>query len=701
VWDFATGREMVRFTPNAGTSVTSVAFSPDGRTVLTGSDDSFTTDGGDIARLWDVATGRELRRFAGHSKQINSVAFSPDGHSALTGSRDRTARLWDIATGQEIRRFGHSNDVNAVAFSPDGKTILTGSADSTARLWDAATGQELRRFFIPKDLILAVAFSGDGRSVLTGSFGNTVRLWNVATGVEIRHFEGHTSPVDSVVFSPDDRLVLTGSWDGTAKIWNSDSGDLVATLVGFRDGGWAVISPDGRYDTGDVDGASALSWIADDDPDTPLPLEIFMRQYYTPRLRPRLLAGEKLPALPNIAALNRVQPGVKIVKVEADPKNSDNVRVVVEVKAETRNGIASGAKDLRLFRNGQMVAFREGDLKDGQYVFEGIRLAHRGPKVPVVFTAYAFNTSLIKSATATATHKLPDTWPERRGRVFLVDIGINRTLAKGCNLQYAVSDADAMRGVIEQRLQASGYAVEAQLLTADDRQPNGASKDHLRKVLADIAAGATPDDLFVLTYSGHGYTDATGTFYLLPSDLKGDCARVDRELLASAISSDDLTEWIRPIDAGEMVMVLDACYSAASIESGDFKPGPMGNPGLGQLAYDKRIRVLAASQATQPAGEAGALGMGYLSYSLVKNGLEGNEADWQPKDGAIWLREWLEHGVDRVPRLYENVREGKDTVSSRGIVMRHNNAVSLQTPALFDFRTAEDHGVQLNGVQLK
>jgi hypothetical protein len=112
-------------------------------------------------------------------------------------------------------------------------------------------------------------------------------------------------------------------------------------------------------------------------------------------------------------------------------------------------------------------------------------------------------------------------------------------------------------------------------------------------------------------------------------------------------------------------MVLDACYSAASIESGDFKLGPMGNPGLGQLAYDKRIRLLTASQATEPAGEAGALGMGYFSYALVKSGLEGSQADWQPKDGAIWLREWLRYGVERV------------------------------TPALFDFRTEQDGGLRL------
>ena len=79
-------------------------------------------------RLWDLATGREIRKLEGHSDAVNSVAFSPDGKTALSGSEDNTLRLWDLATGREIRKFeGHSGAVSSVAFSPDGKTALSGS----------------------------------------------------------------------------------------------------------------------------------------------------------------------------------------------------------------------------------------------------------------------------------------------------------------------------------------------------------------------------------------------------------------------------------------------------------------------------------------------------------------------------------------------------------------------------------------------
>ncbi|MEJ5340212.1 MAG: protein kinase [Thermogutta sp.] len=238
LWDAATGKELRRFEGHTE-AVLSVAVSPDGRQVLTGSADK-------TARLWDAATGKELRRFEGHTEAVLSVAFSPDGRQVLTGSDDNTARLWDAATGKELRRFeGHTDWVTSVAFSPDGRQVLTGSRDNTARLWDAATGEELRRFeghILP---VLSVAFSPDGRQVLTGS--DTARLWDAATGKELRRFEGHTDWVTSVAFSPDGRQVLTGSRDNTARLWDAATGKELRRFEGHTDAVWPVaFSPDGR-----------------------------------------------------------------------------------------------------------------------------------------------------------------------------------------------------------------------------------------------------------------------------------------------------------------------------------------------------------------------------------------------------------------------------------------------------------------------
>jgi len=240
MWDVATGRELRTLagdtgtvTPFASSTVTSVAFSPDGRLALTGTRSRSEFGSPGTVKLWDVATGRELRTLEGHADGgVTSIAFSPDGRLALTGSEDNTATLWDVATGRGLRILaGHWEGVTSVAFSPDGRLALTGSSDNYARLWGVATGRELRTLAHPEG-VDAVAFSPDGRLALTLSGDGTVKLWEVATGRELRTLAGHS--VTSVAFSPNGRLALTGSRDGTATLWEVATGRELRTLAGIR-----------------------------------------------------------------------------------------------------------------------------------------------------------------------------------------------------------------------------------------------------------------------------------------------------------------------------------------------------------------------------------------------------------------------------------------------------------------------------------
>jgi WD40 repeat protein/tRNA A-37 threonylcarbamoyl transferase component Bud32 len=257
VWDAKQGYELFSLKGRTG-SVLSVAFSPDGKRIVTGCHD-------DTARVWDAEKGREVLTLKGHTGCVWSVAFSPDGQRILTGSHDFSAKVWGAANGQELFPLrGRTGVVLSVAFSADGQRILTGSSDDTAKVWDVADGQELLALKGHTSSVNGVAFSRDGKRILTGSQDRTAKVWDAVNGREILTLEGHTSAVTSVAFSGDGKRLLTGSEDGTARLWDAETGQEVFALKGHTGGvASAAFSPDGkRILTGSAD-RTAMVWDAD------------------------------------------------------------------------------------------------------------------------------------------------------------------------------------------------------------------------------------------------------------------------------------------------------------------------------------------------------------------------------------------------------------------------------------------------------
>jgi WD40 repeat protein len=253
LWEVATG-SLVRTLSGHTSWVRSVAFSPDGRLLASGSYKEI--------KLWDVASGSLVRTLSGHTSWVRSVAFSPDGRLLASGSEDSTIRLWEVASGREVRTLsGHTDEVRSVAFSPDGRLLASGSNDWTIKLWDVASGSLVRTLTGHTDIVRSVAFSPDGRLLASGSNDWTIKLWDVATGSLVRTLSGHTDEVRSVAFSPDGRLLASGSNDWTIKLWDVATGSLVRTLSGHTGSVNSVaFSPDGRLLASGSDDKTIRLW---------------------------------------------------------------------------------------------------------------------------------------------------------------------------------------------------------------------------------------------------------------------------------------------------------------------------------------------------------------------------------------------------------------------------------------------------------
>ena len=257
LWDVATRKLLGPPLTGHTNAVYSVAWSPDGKTLASGSKD-------DSIRLWDVATQQHRHTLTGHGHSVHSVAWSPDGKILASGSEDNTIRLWDVATQRHgPPLIGHKNAVYSVAWSPDGKTLASGSDDKTIRLWDVTTSQPLGPGLTGHtNAVYSLAWSPDGKTLASGGDDNSIRLWEVATRRHKLTLTGHTGAVRNVAWSPDGTTLVSNSKDKTIRLWDVATGQpLGPPLAGHTDAvrsvGW---SPDGTTLASSSDDKTIRLW---------------------------------------------------------------------------------------------------------------------------------------------------------------------------------------------------------------------------------------------------------------------------------------------------------------------------------------------------------------------------------------------------------------------------------------------------------
>ncbi len=642
--------------------------------------------------------------------------------------------LYDGQTDKRLRELdgGKAQDtgiVPAAGFSFDGKLIaMTGfeKKERSILVYETETGRKVGNLQINDDeqsgAVTTLCLSTNAR-LLGAGYASKIDIFEVASGKTMSSLP-HAGRIVSLSFSPDGRFLVALGENNDKYIWEASTGEKLATLVNLggavnsRGNDWLVVTPDGLFD-GSPAGWKQILWQFGGNTFDVTPAETFFNEFYYPGLLAEVMAGKKPRAPKNISLLDRRQPELKLVTTiglgDKATTSERNVIVKIEItekQFEKDQTPGSGARDVRLFRNGSLVRVWRGDVLKGQTAInlEATIAIVAGDNRLV---AYAFNRDNVKSKDATLSLTGAANL-KRPGTAFVLAIGVNDYANKQYNLRYAVADAEAFgKEVLREQQQIANYE-QVEVATLLNEQ---ATKENILRavnrlagvpddVTADLPASLSklkptqPEDAVFIYFAGHG-TAQGQRFYLMPHDLgyAGERTRLDAAglqiMLEHSISDEELERAVEGIDADKLLMVIDACNSGQALEAAEQRRGPMNSKGLAQLAYEKGMYILTAAQSYQAAQEASQLGHGLLTFALIEEGLKQAAADNDPKDGEVRLREWFDYASARVPNMQiEKMKQARGV----GIELSFTEDQELvpvlerqvtQTPRVFYRREAE------------
>lgn len=635
---------------------------------------------------------------------IERMSFSPDGALLAVSSSSVGFDLYDWRA--RTTKISLKKGSYAHAFSPDGKLIAVGGTPFPLyiTIYEVETGQPLAILATKETMVepKVLAFNHDGTILASAGESNAIYLWEVKPALRTDILERLKtndwtvfenivaanrpvtldSPVPgtaALAFSPDKRWLTTGSRDGAIRFWDWKNRRLAVTAVsGARLADWLVYTPDAQFD-GSPSMWSSVNWRLSGNTFSVLSPESAFRRLYRPGLLASVLTGETPPAAQQVT--NTDAPHVDIARVDGPVDDVPIDSRTVRLRLTTSDPKHAGIRDLRLFRNGKLVRIWRGALKPCAVEAEVSLVVGRND-----FTANSYSEAQVKSIDSTVLLEGSSDL-RRKGVAYVVAIGIDAYRNPNYRLRYARADASLMGSVLTQRLRELGSYREVREVEIPDAD---ATRNGILEALGRLAYDAPaasankawdsllpaqPEDGIFLYYAGHGYSDAQH-FYFLPQNFevkKGAGAR--QVSISSLISDTDLQAILEKVDAGTFMLIIDACNSGQILETQETRYGPLDSPGLGQLAYDKDMYVLTASQAYQGALESSRAQHGLLTYALVLEGLQQMKADYWPKNGEITVDEWFRYAARRVPELWEEEPAGR--------LLGTSGATGAQRPRFF------------------
>lgn len=707
IYDLTTGHYVKGFEYFFAPGLISLDVSPNGKNFASGSDFSCNV------KIWNIETGALVNELEGHTGTILSIAYSPDGRYIASGSRDGTVRLWCALTGKELKKFfGYKHGTVVSAFSTNGKFLFADSFSDggTSKIWDIETGKEV----VVDGLGCFLGYNESKSLCCFRGENSTVRIYNTLTGRIVSTLRGHTDLVHSVSYSPDDKyvatsdgedtriweiktgreikklntciwlkgfsldgnyiigqyldgdymkwnlktekimsasssniekfsygihytsnkrnIISTGSKDGKIRILDVETGSLIYTIVNGKNGDYLTYTPEGFF-TGTEWAMKNLVHIVDG-------MDVIgIDQVYDKLYRPDLVAakmrGEDISEYAkevNLASIVR-SGNAPAVAIENLPELSDSRDVTFDICVQDTGG---GIGNVSIVLNGKTIQLSEGvaSSRGEQKIFRHTVTLQNGQNK---IEAFAMNSAgMIESRLASADVS----WQGKTSKpnLYVLTVAVNKYRDKDLWLNYCVPDAASIEESFKK--QQSGLYQNVCVYSLKDAE---VTKEGLEQKFKELSSLVTADDVFVFFVSGHGTTYDDGDYYFIPVNFR---YTNKTDIPLNAISKSDLTKNLSLIKAGKTLMMLDTCNSGAFFA--DSNKRGMGDKGIFErLSRATGHAILAAASDSQSAME-GYNGHGVFTYVLL-DGLAG-KAD-SDGDGFVTLTELSSYVENQVPEL--------------------------------------------------
>jgi len=559
------------------------------------------------------------------------------------------------------------------------------------------------------------------QQLITGGGDGQIRIAPLGASKPPRAVPGHVGPINAVAATADGKVLVTAGVDATIRFWAMSSMTPLAALELFPDSDWLAYTPRGGFDGTRAAWTKATFHFRSDPLRAYAPEQFFSVFFQPGILQDVMIKGTVASNAPDAthsaeAVRHSKIPGVRILSprdttefetglpaegVWTQPSTGRTIPAVMPsalrsvrltrpsikeetmtLEAEIRDG-GSGVRDCRVFQNQSLVRRFDGPFQvDARTRLGTLRVPLEVLPGSNELSVYCFNDANVRSPIASIA-VTGATALKRSRRAFVIAAGGNGYGHGLRRLRYAEADAQLTLETLKSSLDHTGdYAsiVTVPLVGAKATAGNilaalrllsgqPAETNPLPAELGPLAT-ARLEDTVIVFFAGHGA--AHGDRYTLYP--------VDAEItprVTHTIDDRQLESALRSVNAGHLLLILDTCQSGQILQTaGDDRRGPLNTRGFAQLAYEKRLQVLAASQSYESAFEDRHLQHGLLTYALMENGLRQRNADDAPSDGTIESEEWLRYVVRRVPELHGQTARAE-------VIFDDESAPRVQQPQIY------------------